>query len=149
MTTIRIPSALRGYTDGQKEVELPAATVAAALRSLAERFPDLRGHLYDESGGLRSYVNVFLNDTDVRDLELSQNTPLRPTDRLMIVPSIAGGAPVSPSEAFPSVLLLSGGAGMGVLRRLTGRDARGTCIVITPEQQAAESGSQRVTRPCA
>jgi len=115
MTIIRIPSALRAYTDGQKEVELPAATVSAAMLHLADRYPNLRKHLFDELGGLRSYVNVFLNDTDVRDLELLLETPLRPTDRLMIVPSIAGGAPVLPWELSPAAGHPSHWPGLGVL----------------------------------
>ena len=90
MIAVRIPSALRPYAGGQKEVALEAATVEAALHGLTGQYPALRPHLYDESGSLRQYVNVFVNEQDVRGLQ-GAATPLQNGDRMMIVPSIAGG----------------------------------------------------------
>ena len=91
MTTIRIPTPLRPYTGGSKEIDVAGGTVGAALGDLSARFPDVRRHLFDDAGGLRPYVNVFLNDDDIRTLQ-AEATPLQSADRLMIVPSIAGGA---------------------------------------------------------
>jgi MoaD family protein len=91
MSVIRIPTPLRAYTEGRKEIEVDAATVGAALEELARRYPALRAHLYDEDDGLRPYVNVFVNQDDVRDLQ-GEATRLADGDRVMIVPSIAGGA---------------------------------------------------------
>lgn len=90
MNSIRIPTPLRPYTDNLKEVEINASNVGEALDALNERYPNLRPHLYDESGNLRAYVNIFLGKEDIRNLR-GQATPLTGDDRLMIVPSIAGG----------------------------------------------------------
>ncbi len=91
MTTLRVPTPLRPYTGGAKEIDVTGGTVGAALQDLTARYPDVRRHLFDDAGGLRPYVNVFLNDEDIRALQ-SEATPLRSADRLMIIPSIAGGA---------------------------------------------------------
>jgi molybdopterin converting factor small subunit len=88
---IRVPTPLRLYTEGQKDVEVSGDTVASALHDLMERFPSLRPHLYDEGDTLRSFVHVFLGDRDIRDLS-ADGTRLQADDRLLIVPSIAGGA---------------------------------------------------------
>lgn len=90
MSQIRIPSALRSYTDGQEQLEIDASTVEAALQELAERFPGLAPHLFNSSGELRPYVNLFVNEVDIRTLNGSQ-TPIDASDRLMILPNIAGG----------------------------------------------------------
>jgi len=90
MNSIRIPTPLRPYTDNLKEIEVDASNVGEALDALTERYPTLRPHLYDESGNLRAYVNIFLQQEDIRNLR-GQATPLTGDDRLMIVPSIAGG----------------------------------------------------------
>jgi molybdopterin converting factor small subunit len=91
MIAVRIPSALRPYADNQKEIPVEAASVDSALNILTERFPALKPHLYDETGALRQYVNLFVNEQDVRSLQ-GGATPLQSGDRMMIVPSIAGGA---------------------------------------------------------
>lgn len=88
---VRLPAPLRAYADSRSEVELRAATVGAALDGLTELYPPLRRHLYAEDGALRSYVNVFLNEDDVRTLE-GPDTAVEEGDVVMIVPSIAGGA---------------------------------------------------------
>lgn len=91
MTTIRIPTPLRAYTNGLKEIEIEGGTVGNALESLIVLYPSVKPHLFDDQGDLRSYVNLFVNDEDVRNLE-GPATPISPEDRLMIIPSIAGGS---------------------------------------------------------
>lgn len=90
MATIRIPTPLRPYTGGQSEVVVAGLTVGTALADLTTRYPPLKQHLYADSGELRAFVNIFLNQNDVRELN-GVDTPLGESDRLMIVPSIAGG----------------------------------------------------------
>lgn len=96
MTTVRVPTPLRPFTGGAKEVDVTGATVGAALHDLALRHPDLQRHLFDEAGALRPYVNVFVNDNDVRSLQ-GDATALQASDRVMIIPSIAGGKHVAVS----------------------------------------------------
>ena len=90
MSLIRVPTALRSYTEGQEQVKVQATTVGGALEELTERFPALSPHLFNEKGHLRPYVNLFLNDQDVRSLN-GNETPISTEDKLMILPSIAGG----------------------------------------------------------
>jgi sulfur-carrier protein len=86
-----IPTPLRAYAGKQDSVELQASTVGEALRTLTTRYQDLRRHLYAEDGRLRSFVNVYVNDEDIRYLE-KDDTPLKQGDTVSIVPSIAGGS---------------------------------------------------------
>lgn len=88
--TVHIPTPLRPYAGKEAAIDVPAATVGEALSRLVERHPDLRQHLYGEEGKLRSFVNVYLNDEDVRYLQ-REATPVKEGDALSIVPSIAGG----------------------------------------------------------
>ncbi len=90
MSTLRIPSPLRPYADGQSEITVEAATVGEALSILTNRYANLRPHLYSQDGQLRPFVNLFINDEDVRQLQ-GLNTPIKATDRLILIPSIAGG----------------------------------------------------------
>ncbi len=87
---ILIPTPLRQYAGKRDAVELPATTVGEALASLTSQFGDLRKHLYTDEGKLRAFVNVYLNDEDIRYLQ-KENTPVGDSDTLSIVPSIAGG----------------------------------------------------------
>ncbi len=92
--SILIPTPLRRYVGGAKSVEVTAETVEGALSVLADRSPDLRRQLFDDNGRVRSYVNVFLGDQNVRNLGASgQPVPVRDGDVLTLVPAIAGGAP--------------------------------------------------------
>jgi molybdopterin converting factor small subunit len=86
-----IPTPLRAYAAKQESVELQANNVAEALNGLTLRFADLKKHLYSDDGKLRSFVNVYVNDEDIRYLQKDQ-TQLRDGDIVSIVPSIAGGA---------------------------------------------------------
>lgn len=90
MTTIRIPTPLRPYTDGKHEIPVQGDTVGLIIRDLTEQYPGLKSHLFNDDGQLRPYVNIFLNQEDIRILE-GEDTPIKDGDRLMIVPSIAGG----------------------------------------------------------
>ncbi len=88
---VMIPTPLRQYAGKQASVELPASTVGEALGSLVNRNPELRKHLFTEDGKLRAFVNVYLNDEDIRYLN-KESTQVRESDTISIVPSIAGGA---------------------------------------------------------
>ncbi|MFM8321086.1 MAG: MoaD/ThiS family protein [Chloroflexota bacterium] len=90
MPMLRIPTPLRSYTAGQSEVPVEGATVAAAMSDLVERYPALKPHLFNGDGALRPFVNLFLGEDNVKDLQ-GLETPLQPADRLMLIPSIAGG----------------------------------------------------------
>ncbi|MEO6964757.1 MAG: molybdopterin-synthase adenylyltransferase MoeB [Acidobacteriaceae bacterium] len=100
---IHIPTPLRQFTGKQSVVRISAKTVAEALTALTSQFPDLRKHLYTEDGKLRAFVNVYLNDEDIRYIEQKENAPVKDSDSLSIIPSIAGGTPVA--EAPPAVSL--------------------------------------------
>jgi adenylyltransferase/sulfurtransferase len=91
MTHVLLPLALRDYVAGRAEIDVRGDTVSAALGDLVERHPLLRRHLFDDNGELRGYVNVYLNDDEVRHLADGVSTTISADDRLMIVPSIAGG----------------------------------------------------------
>jgi len=85
-----IPTPLRQYAGGQKTVSVTGATVGQALDTLTQSHPDLKRHLFGEDGKLRSFVNVYLGDEDVRYLK-QEETPLTDGATLSIVPSVAGG----------------------------------------------------------
>jgi molybdopterin converting factor small subunit len=89
--TIHIPTPLRAYTDGQDSITVDAGTVSAALEALVTAHPALKNNLYGADGKLRSFVNVYLNDEDIRYLNMKEDTPTKPSDELTIIPSIAGG----------------------------------------------------------
>ncbi|MBI2077542.1 MAG: molybdopterin-synthase adenylyltransferase MoeB [Euryarchaeota archaeon] len=91
--TVRVPTPLRRFTADKAKVEVQAKTVGAALEALFKTHEGLRPHLLDEKGALRNFVNLYVNDQDVREVK-GNETPLRDGDVLMIVPAIAGGAQV-------------------------------------------------------
>ena len=95
--TIFIPTPLRQYAGGKDTVSVSAGTVKVALDELTRSFPDLRKHLFTGEGKLRAFVNVYLNDEDVRYLPQKESTAVSASDTLSIIPSIAGGSP-APSE---------------------------------------------------
>jgi len=90
MPSLRIPSPLRSYTAGQSEVPLQGDTVEALLRDLTVQYPDIQPHLFNGDGLLRPFVNLFLGEDNIKDLQ-GIKTPLKADDRLMLIPSIAGG----------------------------------------------------------
>jgi MoaD family protein len=88
--TVIIPTPLRPFAERQSSVSVEGRTVGEALNALSSRYAELRRHLFADGGGLRSFVNVYVNQEDIRNLQKDQ-TPLRDGDTIMIVPSIAGG----------------------------------------------------------
>jgi adenylyltransferase/sulfurtransferase len=85
-----IPTPLRAYAGKQESVQLQAATVGEALSALTTQFAELKKHLYADDGRLRSFVNVYVNDEDIRYLQRDE-TAVKEGDTISIVPSIAGG----------------------------------------------------------
>jgi len=87
---VNIPTPLRRYTEGNGEIEVSGSSVGSALDALLQQYPSLKKQLYTDDGRLRSFVNVYLNDEDIRYLEKA-NTAVKAGDTIAIVPSIAGG----------------------------------------------------------
>jgi adenylyltransferase/sulfurtransferase len=90
MPKIHIPTPLRQYTGKQSAIDVRGASVADALADLVAQHPDLRRHLYTDEGKLRAFVNVYVNDEDIRYLQ-KEATAIQESDSISIVPSIAGG----------------------------------------------------------
>lgn len=105
MTTLRIPTPLRTYTGGKSEVTVNGGKISEALNDLTAQFPAIKPHLFNEAGELRPFVNLFVGEHNIKDLQ-GVETPIKDDDKIMLIPSIAGGSP------FP---LLGEGLGMGVL----------------------------------
>ncbi len=89
MASIRIPTPLRAYTDGESNITVDGGTVGEALTNLVDQHPDLRPHLFNDDE-LRSFVNVFIDDEDIRFMQ-GLETEIETSDKLRIIPSIAGG----------------------------------------------------------
>src|SRR5262245_61528821 len=100
MTKILIPTPLRPFTDKLDAVEVPGATVGEVLHNLTTRYGALKQHLYTPEGRLRSFVNVYVNDDDIRYMQKDQ-TPIKAGDQVSIIPSVAGGAPTVTDAAPP------------------------------------------------
>jgi molybdopterin synthase sulfur carrier subunit len=90
VSTVKIPPVLRPSTGNEKEVAAEGADVGEVLRSLAQQHPGVAGQLFSEDGELNRYVNVYLNDEDVRVLD-GLDTPVKDADTLVILPAMAGG----------------------------------------------------------
>ncbi len=88
--TIEIPTAFRRFTEGAPRVDSGAATVAEALNDLTTRFPALSRHVRDEEGQIRQFLNIYLNEEDIRFLG-GETCSLKDGDKVLLVPSIAGG----------------------------------------------------------
>jgi molybdopterin synthase sulfur carrier subunit len=91
MATIRIPTPLRKLTEGREEVAASGATVGEVLANLDRAYPGIKARIFDDSGAVRKFVNIFANDEDIRFLK-NLDTPLKESDEVSIVPAIAGGA---------------------------------------------------------
>ena len=87
---VRIPSPLRKLTNNEELVEICAATIGAAIAELQSRYPGIKERLVDENGEIRRFVNVYVNEEDIRFLK-NQDTPLKDGDEVSIIPAIAGG----------------------------------------------------------
>ncbi|MEM1203399.1 MAG: ubiquitin-like small modifier protein 1 [Acidobacteriota bacterium] len=91
IVTVRIPTPLRGLTGGQAEVEVDGATVGDVLKTLGARYEGFGERVLDAGGGVRPFVNVYLGDQNIRQLE-GLDTPVQDGQALHIVPAVAGGS---------------------------------------------------------
>lgn len=91
MSKVHIPTPLRQYVGKQSAVDVSGATVGDAMNALVSQHPELKRHLYTEEGKLRAFVNIYVNDEDIRYLQ-KEATALNEGDNISIVPSIAGGS---------------------------------------------------------
>lgn len=91
MPTVYIPTPLRRLTGGQSKVEIEADDIDSLVVALDNRYPGMRDRLVDDQGDIKRFINVFVNDEEIRTLQ-GQATPLRSVDRVSIVPAMAGGA---------------------------------------------------------
>jgi adenylyltransferase/sulfurtransferase len=105
MPVLRIPTPLRAYTSGKSEVSVGGSNVGEALGDLTTQYPTIKPHLFNEGGELRPFVNLFLGENNIKDLQ-GVNTPIRDGDKLVLIPSIAGGCHCEegalPDEAISS-----------------------------------------------
>ena len=90
MSSVFIPSPLRRYTAGQSKVQVSGATISELIENLERQYPGVKSRLCDESGQIKRYVNVFVNDEEIRALQ-GANTRLADKDEITIVPAMAGG----------------------------------------------------------
>lgn len=110
--TVHIPAALRKFTGGAQSVELVAASLHSLLDDLAVRFPDISRHLRDDNGGLRRFLNIYVNDEDIRFLG-SATYQFRDGDDVLLVPSIAGGALAEPHPVWVMASVPASSANLG------------------------------------
>ena len=90
MPVVQIPNQLRPYAGGKNEVPVTGATVGDALRHLAEQHPELKDRMFDPNGDLQRFLNVYVNDEDIRFLD-DLDTPLNERDIAALIPNVAGG----------------------------------------------------------
>jgi sulfur-carrier protein len=90
MAILKIPTPLRSYTNGQAEINVAGGNVAEAMQDLVQQYPTLKPHLFNSEGRLRPFVNLFLGENNVNDLQ-GLETPLDQDTRVLLIPSIAGG----------------------------------------------------------
>jgi molybdopterin converting factor small subunit len=91
MATVIIPTPLRKFTNQTAKVQIEAGTIAEVINRITLDFPELKKHLLDQQGDIRSFVNIFAGDEDIRDLQ-KEKTPVNQSTVISIVPAIAGGA---------------------------------------------------------
>ena len=109
MSKIHIPTPLRQYVGKQSTIDVKAGTVAEAMNALVAEHPGLRRHLYTEDGKLRAFVNLYVNDEDIRYLQ-KEETAVKDGDNISIVPSIAGGTSIFMSSRAERGTLVSASA---------------------------------------
>ncbi|RCK76902.1 MAG: hypothetical protein ANABAC_3327 [Anaerolineae bacterium] len=90
MATIRIPTPLRPYTNGRSDLTVSGGTIGQVLDNLVQQYPALRAHIFNENGELRPFVNLFIGEDNINDLQ-GTHTPVKEEDRILLIPSIAGG----------------------------------------------------------
>ena len=94
MPLLRIPTPLRAYTNGKSEVTVNGANISDALADLTARYPALKPHLFNEGGDLRPFVNLFVGENNIKDMQ-GVDTPIKDGEKIMLIPSIAGGGHVA------------------------------------------------------
>jgi molybdopterin converting factor small subunit len=90
MATVIIPTPLRKFTNNTAKIDINAGTIEETVKELTVNFPDLRKHLLDEKGQIRSFINIFVGESDIRDLQ-QEKTSVKTDTLISIVPAIAGG----------------------------------------------------------
>lgn len=90
MITVRIPTPLRPMTGGKSEVEIQSSNIADLIENLGTAYPGIKERLYDEKGEVRRFINIYVNEEDIRFLT-GKDTPLKDGDEVSIIPAIAGG----------------------------------------------------------
>ena len=90
MPVLRIPTPLRSYTNGQSEVNISGSNISDALADLTTQYPTIKPHIFNEGGELRPFVNLFVGENNIKDLQ-GVDTPIKDGDKLVLIPSIAGG----------------------------------------------------------
>jgi len=90
MPVLRIPTPLRAYTNGQSNITVAGSNISEALSDLTTQYPTIKPHLFNEGGELRPFVNLFIGENNIKDLQ-GVSTPIGDGDRLVLIPSIAGG----------------------------------------------------------
>jgi adenylyltransferase/sulfurtransferase len=90
MPVLRIPTPLRAYTNGQSDVTVNGSNISEALADLTTQYPTLKPHLFNDGGDLRPFVNLFVGENNIKDLQ-GVNTPIKDGEKIMLIPSIAGG----------------------------------------------------------
>jgi adenylyltransferase/sulfurtransferase len=109
MPVLRIPTPLRAYTNGQSEVNVSGSNISDALMDLTTQYPALKPHLFNEGGDLRPFVNLFVGENNIKDLQ-GVDTPIRDGEKIMLIPSIAGGMSLREGRSSRrSNLLFQGG----------------------------------------
>ena len=91
MIKVRIPTPLRPMTGGKSEVEIPGNTVSEIIDNLGSAHPGIKERVYDEQGEVRRFINIYVNEEDIRFLT-GKDTPLKDGDEVSIIPAIAGGS---------------------------------------------------------
>jgi molybdopterin converting factor small subunit len=109
MPVLRIPTPLRAYTNGQSEVTVNGSNISDVLTDLTAQYPALKPHLFNEGGDLRPFVNLFVGENNIKDLQ-GVATPIKDGEKIMLIPSIAGGMSLRGERSSRrSNLLLHGG----------------------------------------
>ncbi len=90
MTILRIPTPLRTYTSGKSEVAVSGIKISEALTDLTTQFPAIKPHIFNEGNELRPFVNLFVGENNIKDLQ-GVDTPIKDGEKIMLIPSIAGG----------------------------------------------------------
>ena len=91
MPVLRIPTPLRTYTNGQRDVKVGGSNISDALTDLTAQYPALKPHLFNDGGELRPFVNLFVGENNIKDLQ-GIHTPINDGEKILLIPSIAGGS---------------------------------------------------------